>query len=110
MGNGICGNQMCWQLSGNGRVGWGALGRGLFHFGHQSAPPLLPRPMELFPYVSALTLIQLCMESFGERGRGSEISILYPFPFCRYLFSAPASLSSLLFFYSHLVLLSFSSC
>lgn len=44
MRSGICGNQMCWQLSGEWKVGCGTLDWGLFHFGHQGCP--FPTPLK----------------------------------------------------------------
>lgn len=63
----------------------------------------------LFPMSLHLPSFSCVWNPLG-REEGEVKSVLYSFPFCRYLFSAPTSLFSLWFFYSHLVLLSFSSC
>lgn len=90
VGSGICGNQMCWQLTRSGRVGWGIWGWDWFHFGRQDRrSPSPPKsygafPVSLHPPSSALLsescILYPCIESLARLEGEKSPRLLSPHP------------------------------
>lgn len=75
MGNGICGNQMCWQISGNGRVGGGPWVGVCSILAIRMPLPYSQDLWNLFP-MSLHSPSFSCVWNPLGRGKGSEISSL----------------------------------
>lgn len=102
MGNGICGNQTCWQLSGMAVGGlWvGSCSIVAIRPSHPTPKSLEPVfPVSLHPSFSSV--FRVLYESLAGRGRGGDISLLHP-PFPPL---SPVLQPCCSWFCSHLVLL-----